>query len=54
MVGAISDRDEVDVPALRERTLGYFWDFVHVVPLHGIVRMVDHERGFGFVETGGG
>ena len=24
MVGAISGRDKVDVPALRERTLGYF------------------------------
>ena len=22
-----------------------------MVPLHGAVRMVDHERGYGFVET---
>ena len=51
MVGAISGRDEVNVPALRERTLDQFWDFAHVVPLHGTVRVVDHQRGFGFVET---
>jgi ribosomal subunit interface protein len=27
---------------------------VHEVPLHGTVRMVDHEAGFGFVETAQG